>query len=292
MQTDNEWLDGLSEVHASYLAQGIGTRVTDAFRCLVWDYYRKHERKFPWRETDDPYRILVSEIMLQQTQALRVVPKYLAFLERFPTPQALADAPVAELLGAWQGLGYNRRALSLQRAVRQILLGNREIFPQDSAELEKLPGIGPYTAAAVCAFAFNLPVTVLETNIRRLYIQAFFANEQQVHDKQLRSLIETTLDAESPRDWYYALMDFGHDLARMLPNPNLRSKHYAKQSPFAGSHRQLRGKILKFLIAGRQPILGMAERLEVALPELRQTLKELESEGFIGLEEYEVGLVR
>lgn len=252
-----------------------------AFRQLVFDFYLSHPRPLPWRETGDPYSILVSEIMLQQTQAERVVPKYLAFLESFPDAKTLAAAEQVDLLRMWQGLGYNRRALNLQRAAQAIVTDFGGGMPQTRKELESLPGVGPYTAGAVLAFAFNQPITMIETNIRRAYIHHSFSDRDDISDTELFPLIERTVDQENPREWYYALMDYGNWLGRQLPNPNRRSKHYAKQSTFQGSHRQLRGAIVRLITKGETNIAAIVEETGRSLTEIQTALRNLEKEGFV-----------
>jgi A/G-specific adenine glycosylase len=253
-----------------------------AFRGEVYAYYFAHRRQFPWRDTSDPYAIWVSEIMLQQTQAPRVVPKYLAFLERFPTVQELAEASPVELLQYWQGLGYNRRALNLQRGAQVVAAEFAGQLPSDEVELQRIPGIGPYTAAAIRAFAFNLPAMVLETNIRRAYLHHFFPGVEGVGDDLLKPLITESQDLSQPREWYWALMDYGSYLGDILPNANRRSKHYTKQSKFEGSHRQVRGAVLKaLLVQGSQPAGKLLEMLAVAPERLQLVLAELRQEGFL-----------
>ncbi len=215
------------------------------FRRKILAYYRRYGRDLPWRHTRDPYHILVSEIMLQQTQASRVVLKYEEFLKLFPNFSKLAKASPAAVLRVWQGLGYNRRGLALHRLAKIITAKYQSTLPSDVAELEKLPGIGPYTAGAIMVFAFNQPVVILETNIRRVFLHDFFPDVSFVHDREIKGHIEKTLDQKNPREWYYALMDYGAMLRKTIPNPNRRSKHYAKQSPFEGSNRQKRGRMLK-----------------------------------------------
>lgn len=214
------------------------------FQRLVWDHYRHHARPFPWRETSDPYAITVSELMLQQTQAERVIPKYQAFLRTFPTWNALAEADTQQLLLVWQGLGYNRRALNLRKLAQAVVADG---LPQDEAGLRKLPGVGPYTAGAILAFACNEPVVMIETNIRRAFLHHFFPDNEKVTDNALRPLISQAVDQENPREWYYALMDYGAWLAKRHPNANRRSRHYTRQSRFAGSLRQLRGEIIRYV---------------------------------------------
>lgn len=253
----------------------------ERFRKQVWEYYAKNKRTFPWRETTDPYEILVSELMLQQTQTDRVVPKYKRFLKRFPTLDALSKASQVEVLSYWQGLGYNRRALYLHQTSIQIVDAYGGKLPADEKELQKLPGIGPYTAAAICAFAFNQPTTVIETNIRTVFIFTFFKDQDAVYDKDILPIISQTVDQSNPRDWYYALMDYGVYIKKMYPNPSRKSKHHTKQSRFEGSDRQIRGAIVRKLL-DRQSIsyntlvkdYKDAQRVDTILNKLAQ-------EGFI-----------
>src|SRR6266481_1697553 len=225
---------------------------TAEFKRVVWDYYKKRKRDFPWRRRRNPYKVLVSEIMLQQTQVGRVVEKYKEFFKKFPNLQSLAQARVGDVLTAWQGLGYNRRALMLKKLSEIVAVQYGGELPQDFEKLIELPGIGPSTAGGVMAFAFNKPVVFIETNIRRAYIHFFFKNAEKVHDKKLIPLIEATLDRKNPREWYWALMDYGAMLGTLEHNPNKRSAHYALQSKFKGSNREVRGSILKFLIAKKR----------------------------------------
>lgn len=222
------------------------------FQRSILDFYERQGRDFPWRHTVNPYEILVSEIMLQQTQTERVLPKYLAWLKRFPDVQTLAAAPLADVLALWSGLGYNRRARFLQQACRLISerIAKGGTFPDTADELDALPGIGPYTARAVCTFAFNKPEVFIETNIRSVYIFFFFPDAAglEVKDSDLLYLIEQTLYRENPRLWYYALMDYGAALKKKVENPSRKSRHYTKQSRFEGSLRQARGAIIRQLV--------------------------------------------
>lgn len=220
------------------------------FIATVWSFYANNKRSFPWRKTTNPYRILVSEIMLQQTQTYRVVPKYEAFMKKFPTPAALARASLADVLSMWQGLGYNRRARYLKQAAEALVARGATNFPNTYDELVSLPGIGPYTAAAVLAFAFNIPVPLIETNIRAAYIHHFFPREEKVRDDKLKPIIARTLDTKNPREWYAALMDYGSHLKILHGNPSRKSAHHTKQSQFKGSTRQVRGAVIKLLLNG------------------------------------------
>ena len=215
---------------------------------MVTDFYQVHGRHtLPWRQTKDPYRILVSEVMLQQTQVDRVIPKYKEFLKAFPTWGSLAVAPLGAVLLCWQGLGYNRRAKMLHECANAIVRDYGGKLPNDEMKLRGLPGIGPYTARAVLAFAFGIAKPLIETNVRTVYIHHFFKNETDVTDAMLLPYIERTLAQDNPRDWYYALMDYGSHLKRTVGNNITKSKHYTKRSTFKGSDRQIRGAIIRLL---------------------------------------------
>ncbi len=217
------------------------------FRTLIWRQYRAHGRRdLPWRHTRDLYRILVSEVMLQQTQVGRVLPFYARFVKKFPTAKRLAQAPLSEVLKSWQGLGYNRRAKLLHRAAKEIL--RRKSFTV--AELEALPGVGPYTARAISAFAYNTDVIFIETNIRTAIIHHFFPNRKEVSDKLITEVLIRTFPKGRAREWYSALMDYGAHLKRSGTSHNTQSRQYTKQSRFSGSLREARGAILRELTRG------------------------------------------
>ncbi len=215
------------------------------------NYYKKNKRShLPWRKTKDPYKILVSELMLQQTQAARVIPKYTSFLKRFPTFAALAKAPLSDVLQEWQGLGYNRRAKFLHQTAK--IIGARSNLAQRTLTtefLESLPGIGPYTARAVSVFAYNRPEICIETNIRTVFTHHYFlgGSASQIHDKEILPLIERDLKKSKmePREFYAALMDYGSHLKASGVRINNKSKHYSKQSKFEGSTRQKRAAKLR-----------------------------------------------
>ncbi len=252
------------------------------FQSLIYDYFRVYGRDFPWRRDITPYRVLLSEFMLQQTQVGRVKGYFDAFTGRFPTVQALAEAPLAAVITLWQGLGYNRRAKHLWRAARLVVDDFGGLVPSSEDELQSLPGVGPYTAAAIRAFAFDLPAVVLDTNIRRVYLHFFFPDDSEVHDREIRPVVARTMDPASPRRWYYALMDYGAVLARWFPNPNRRSAHYRTQSPFENSSRQIRGSVLRHLtIHGEMDVAEGPERLAVEPQRLADVLDDLEAEGFL-----------
>jgi A/G-specific adenine glycosylase len=220
------------------------------FQEMVLSQYRTCGRHLAWRTTTDPYQILVSEIMLQQTQVERVEQKFPLFLQAFPDFITLARAPLPDVLAAWQGMGYNRRAIALQRCAQRVVEEYDGLLPANVDQLATFPGIGRATASSICAFAFNMPVVFIETNIRRVFIHCFFTDTGTVADAEILPLAERALYRENPRDWYNALMDLGTALKKTVPNPNRRSVHYTKQPAFAGSDREIRGKILKHLLAG------------------------------------------
>lgn len=214
----------------------------------VKNYYKRYRRSFPWRDTRDPYEIFISEIMLQQTQTDWVMKKYDFFLKRFPNVKALARASLKNVLAAWSGLGYNRRAKMLRDAAKILVQKHGGKIPRTEKELIALPGVGKGTAGAIQAFAFSEPAVFIETNIRAAFIHEFFGRKKIVLDNEIMPLIEETLDRKNPREWYCALMDYGAMLKKTRPNPNKKSAHYVRQSPFEGSDRRIRGLILRRLL--------------------------------------------
>jgi A/G-specific adenine glycosylase len=253
-----------------------------AFRKKVYAYYEKEGRDLPWRKNLNPYRVLVSEVMLQQTQVGRVLEKYREFLAAFPGFPALARAPLAKLLLIWQGMGYNRRALALKALAQKVMAEHRGKLPTEPEKLLALPGIGKYTAGAIAAFAFNKPVVFMDTNIRRVFIHEFPLDRDNIHDDELTPLVLQTLDIGNPRKWYNALMDYGTMLKQEQVNPNRRSAHYTRQSPFENSNRQVRGRILKILVTGPPLTSSQIVKKSGMEPErVRKNLLQLEKEGFV-----------
>ena len=253
------------------------------FQGTIYGAYRKNMRIFPWRRTHDPYQILISEVMLQQTQAgERTVRKYEEFLKAFPTIKALAQSSFEKVFRIWQGLGYNRRAKALRDAARIIVTERKGKISKNEDELVKLPGIGPYTAAAVCAFAYQKPVVCLETNIRTVYLLFFFSRRRTpVSDKEIIPLIEETLDKKNVREWYYALMDYGAMLKKRHGNLNRKSRHYTLQSRFEGSDRQVRGKILRELSEGHLTSYGISRKVPFDSERIQKQVATLLTEGLI-----------
>lgn len=252
------------------------------FRKKIYTYYKNHGRTLPWRQSSEPYHILVSEIMLQQTQVDRVIDKYNQFVRIFPTIQKLAKAPVEKVLRIWQGLGYNRRALMIHRCAQTIVNDLHSIIPDNPEQLQKLPGIGKTTAASICVFTFHRPLVFIETNIRTVFIYEFFPNRKDITDGELIPLIKQTLDTKHPYKFYSALMDYGAYLKKNFPNPSRKSVHHTKQSRFEGSDRQIRGKILRLLLSQKKlSFKKMNLELQINPDRLKKILKGLIKEGFI-----------
>lgn len=241
-------------------------------------FYKTNKRDLPWRKTRDPYKILVSEIMLQQTQVERVIPKYKSFLKAFPSVSSLARAPLSKVLKEWQGLGYNRRGKYLHEAAKTIEKGGWG---------GKLPGVGPYTGAAVDAFARNKPTVFIETNIRTVfthyYHSSILQNARTISDAELLPLIEKSLKASKmqPRDFYAALMDYGSHLKKSGVRVNSKSKHYTKQKKFEGSNRQLRGAIMRALLQKPQTLEQLSKNLSRTKIKAAQSLAQLLRDGLV-----------
>lgn len=255
------------------------------FQQVVWAYYHDNGRHdLPWRQPEaagnfDPYKIMVSEIMLQQTQVGRVVEKYRQFLALFPTIDSLAVAELGKVLRAWSGLGYNRRAKFLHQAAQITCDSLNGKLPRTIDELTSLPGIGKNTAGAISAYSFNSPVVFIETNIRTVYIHHFFNDTDAVNDKEILNMLSISLDRENPREWYWALMDYGSYLKKSGVRSSRQSKHYTMQSKFEGSKRQIRGEVLRQL-GTRGQTLDELSRV-VQDERLQQVVNDLLTEGLI-----------
>lgn len=302
-----------------------------AFRCLVRGEGSRLYRDLPWRRTRDPYEIWLSEVMLQQTQVARVVERWESWLERFPSVFALAESGTAEVLSAWQGMGYNRRALALKAAAEEVVRLYDGVFPVGTEELISLPGIGPATAQGIRSFAFDLPGVYLETNVRTVVLHHLFPEIPGVPDRELIPLVKASCPAapvdarlrapstgeapfaggpedvgesgfavpqdadDTPRTWYYAMLDYGAHLKKLIPNPSRRSKTYSRQSRFEGSRRQKRAELVRQLLDARARgealsakalcrALGEIERKagrpDVGIDLVRSILEDLSAEGF------------
>lgn len=263
----------------------LSSKKITAFQQFLLSWYNENKRDLPWRKTKGPYHVLVSEIMLQQTQVDRVIPKYTAFLTAFPTLESLAAASPADVLKAWSGLGYNRRALYLQRAAQAIV--QRGSFPQTAEELQQLPGIGAYTSRSILIFAFNKDEVTIDTNIRRILIHQFGLPEESSAD-ELRELARKVLPSGRSRDWHNALMDYG---ALTVTAKSSGIKPLSQQSPFHGSRRQYRGMLLKRLVSGENlTLVRLCKEWQKDNDWVMELLKGLEKEGLVRVEKGRVGL--
>ncbi|MDR2717102.1 MAG: A/G-specific adenine glycosylase [Treponema sp.] len=254
------------------------------FRKMILSNYRQAGRKFPWRGAD-PWGVMVSEFMLQQTQTERVMRYWEEWMRRWPQPQDLADASMEEALRLWSGLGYNRRCYNLKNSAAMITAEYDGKVPETPPELRLLPGIGPYIAGAIACFAYNYPSVFIETNIRSTVIHCFFPGRDDVKDSEIFPILESALYKKDPRTWYYALMDYGVSLKKLTENPGRRSAHYARQSSFIGSFRQARGKVIKALASigsSNTEELRMACGLEEE--KLYRVLDRLEEESLVAEE--------
>ena len=285
------------------------------FQDTVWEWYKVNRRELPWRPPvgilgksaerqsaaaakwckTHAYEIFVSEIMLQQTQVDRVVPFHAAFINTLPDWQALADCPEPKLLRLWKGLGYNRRALNTKRAAKYVLEHHDGLLPQTREELQKIPNVGIYTSAALMNFVHGVPTALIETNVRTVFFHHFYKNRQEISDKEIMKKVTNTMKQTSPREWMYALMDYGSHLRASGIKITSKSKHYKKQSIFKGSEREVRGKILEILL--NIPILtqGLLEQhTGDALPNnewnISKVVQDLINEGFLEAKENNISI--
>lgn len=231
------------------------------FRQIVWEYYHENKRDMPWRANPNPYYVFVSEIMLQQTQVPRVRIKFAEFTQEFPDFGKLAAVPLSAVVRRWNGLGYNRRAKFIWQAANRIVSEHGGILPSTPEQLQTLPGIGPNTAGAIMAYAFNKPVVFIETNIRTVCIHHFFTDTDDVTDMQIKSIVQQTLPDQNVREWYWALMDYGTHLKATVGTYLQRSKQYKKQSIFKGSRREIRGEVLRQLLTSQPTTKQLAKNI-------------------------------
>jgi A/G-specific adenine glycosylase len=262
------------------------------FQEKILSWYEEHQRDLPWRnlpktfsKDERAYRILISEVMSQQTQIQRVVSKYTAWLEKFPTVVALANASIADVLQYWSGLGYNRRALNLKKAAEMIATEYGGHFPDEEKALLALPGIGQYTARAVLCFAFNHQLTVVDTNVRKvILLEILLGNASLDTPQQIQSIADQLLPLGKAYEWNQALMDYAGSVLKQ------EKITIPKQSTFLGSHRYYRGQVLKVLLkkgSVKQDELGVLIKKQYAKAEaqwLMDLLEELRKEGFIRID--------
>lgn len=247
---------------------------------IILGYYAANKRDMPWRATPSPYYVMVSELMLQQTQVTRVIPKFMAFIVRFPDIQNLAQASLADVIAMWNGLGYNRRAKYLWEAAKKVTDDFDGKIPSTTTELISLPGVGPNTAGAIMAYAYNQPVIFIETNIRTVIIHHFFAgSDHKVTDAEIATVLQQIMPITNTREWYWALMDYGAYVKATAGGQLNRVHGYKKQSKFKGSRRQIRGKILTLLIDGAHNNTELAAL--IADKRLAEVLATLSQEGLI-----------
>jgi A/G-specific adenine glycosylase len=253
------------------------------FQETIYSYYEKEGRQFPWRKKIDPWGVMVSEFMLQQTQTDRVIIYWTRFMKKWPDLPSFAQASLEDALKEWNGLGYNRRCYYLKDCARRIAKEHEGDIPDDPRYLVSLPGIGPYTAKAIPCFAYNQPSVFIETNIRATFLHFFFKDKTGVHDREILPLIGEYLDKRNPRKWYWALMDYGVALKQLTENPNRRSAHYTKQGPFEGSFRQRRGTVIRVLVTqGPASLPQLQKRSGIEEKDLYAVLEVLEKESMVG----------
>jgi A/G-specific adenine glycosylase len=274
-------LCGIYLLHTAVIMK-ISKGQVQRFRQRVYQAYGLYGRHtLPWRTTNNPYHILVSEVMLQQTQVARVLQKYPEFIRTFPTLQTLAKAPFKKVVAVWDGLGYNRRCLNLHKTAKLILKEHKGKVPNDITILASLPGIGHATACEIAAFAYGMAHPFIETNIRSVYLYHFFRKRRSVHDRELMPLIEATLDIRSAREWFYALMDYGVHLKQSQSNPSRRSTHHVKQPRFEGSDRQARGKLLRAIARRSMSLASLSTSADIGKDKAERLLVQMIREGLI-----------
>lgn len=274
-----------------------GRRLASGRRALL-AWYEPRRRSYPWRKTTDPYKVLVSEVMLQQTQVSRVVPTYRAFVRRFPSIRVLAAARLREVIVAWDGLGYNRRALALSESARLIAREHGGRVPEDPAVLQELPGVGPYTAAAVASIAFGVPRAAVDTNVRRIVARTVDGVDGgEVGAARVRALADEWLDRGDPGAWNQALMDLGREVCRPHPRCDVcplrtvcrfaergrsPSSNGRRQPAFEGSFRQVRGAVVRVLRKEAGASFDeLVERTNADPERLRAAVERLHAEGLV-----------
>jgi len=254
-------------------------------------WYRPRLGAYPWRrDPPDPYAVLVSEVMLQQTQAVRVAPRFEAFVARFPGVRALATASRADVVRAWGDLGYPRRAIALHAAARAIVERSGGRVPDDPAELRTLPGVGPYTAAAVAAIAYGRPVVAMDVNVRRVVSRLVGPG------REVDAAASRLLDRHDPGGWHQAVMDLGREVCRPAPRCDAcplaavcRSRGRVRSGPprrtrgrYEGSNRQARGRVLSlFRAGGSMGVVGVTRAAGLPAARVAPALEGLVRDGLV-----------
>lgn len=251
------------------------------FLTLLYARQETLYRDMPWRRDTRGYYVLVSELMLQQTQVERVVPKFNQFIATFPNVAALASAPLSEVLTVWSGLGYNRRAKYLHQASQYIAMHFNAEVPQQQEQLVQLPGVGVNTAGAIAAYAHNKPALFVETNIRTVLLHHFFEGQSEVTDRALLGVLDLVMDKSNPRYFYWAMMDYGTWLKKSGVKNITASRHYRKQTPLAGSVREVRGQIIRALIVQPETTVTLRGEFDTGDGRFETALSQLESDGLI-----------
>jgi len=250
----------------------------ELFRQKIFDFYQLNGRSFPWRKTTDRYAVMISEIMLQQTQADRVVPRFEEWLQHFPDITHLSSAPLREVLSLWSGLGYNSRAVRLHRCAAIIRDSFSGIVPSRPEILKTLPGIGEYTSRSIPVFADNLDTAAVDTNIRRIIIHEFTLPED-IAPAQLQKQAEALVPTGRSREWHNALMDYG---SLELTSRKTGIRPLTKQSKFQGSKRWYRGKLIKELIKSDEMFLEEISEKYASCPwDLEEIISDLITEGLV-----------
>lgn len=267
------------------MSHHLSKKKISTIQTTVLDWYKTNKRNLPWRSTRDPYHILVSEIMLQQTQVSRVIPKYEEFLKRFPTVGKLASVSSAEVIRAWKGLGYNRRALNLQRAARVIVGEHNGKVPSDLEALRELPGIGRYTAGAIRNFASGIDTPAVDTNVKQ-FLDHFVPASAARTENDYYDLAEQLMPEGKAREWLHAVMDYSALVLKSnkVTGSTLRVEP-RKSEPFVGSNRYLRGRIIDRLRDQAQTasalFAAIAKPIDVEQGRFQALVTALQSEGFL-----------
>lgn len=260
-----------------------------SFQNKIFSWYSLNKRDLPWRKTRDAYHILVSEVMSQQTQINRVIPKYEQWMKFFPTLSDLERGKTSDVLRIWSGLGYNRRALNLKKTAETLVRTNNGIFPENEKQLVKLPGIGTYTARAILCFSYNQQFAVLDTNVRKVILTQF--SHVSVKEGEVQQIANELLPRGKAYEWNQALMDYAQ---KMLKKEKIT---IPKQSTFIGSHRYYRGRVLKLLLEKKEVktkelgILLKGDFSERDEQWLQSLVSELSCEGFITVHNENIHLI-